>query len=150
MSTRKNVKLNEEDLVGAAEETVAAEAIPKKDQIVSGRPLPEGFENPEIGKLGHYCIDPKGRYQKNWYQLKIAKTDESMPSRQYFCNGASEWWVKIGVWVDVPPELMSVLENAEVEVIEMDVRNANLLTDEGVRKVVNKVPRFSYQVLPSA
>lgn len=121
----------------------------KKGVIVSGRPLPKDVINPEIGQIGHYCLDPQGRYQEDWMQLKIRRDDENMPSRHFFANGSQEWRISTGIWVDVPPGLLAALDRAEVENIEMDITKANPILDDSVKKVINRIPRFGYNILPS-
>ena len=146
----KKTQLNEAKLAKAAS-TAVSESEMTKSQLVPGKPLPEGVDNPPIGQVGHYCEDPQGNYQPSWMQLMIHKTHDDMPERQYFRSGKASWRVKTGTWVDVPPEIITLLSNTVVEEIEMDLRTANPLSEDGgVQRVVNRIPRFSTSILPSA
>ena len=117
---------------------------------VHGKSLPDGFENLAAGVYGHHCIDPRGIYRRNWVCLKLHKQHDNMPQRQYFNHNGKSWLVEVGTWVDVPPEIMSLLSLTEQEVISMDIGQANLLIDRNVPKVVDRIPRFSYTAIPSA
>ncbi len=117
---------------------------------VNGKPLPVGFINPAAGTYGHFCVDPRGVYRKNWLCLKLHKQHENMPQRQYFNRNGKSWLVEVGAWVDVPPAIMSLLGLTEQEVITMDLEGANLLIDRNVPQVVDRIPRFSYTAIPSA
>lgn len=123
----------------------AAEAKP-----VAGRQLPAGFANPECGAPGHLCVDPQGRYQPTWSALKIYKNNENMPQRQYFNMNGKAWYVTVGQWVDVPPEILTVLRYTEQQIISMDMTQSALQGDRAVPRVVDTVPRFSYNHIASA
>ena len=144
-------QLDEKALVDQANGAIAtAIAENEETRAIAGRKLPANMVNPKIGTIGHMCLDPQERYQPKWMQLKIVRTEENMPSRQYFCNGDREWNIVTGVWVDVPMELIACLEKAEVEVVEMNMDKAQAMLGNSVTKVVNTVPRFSTQMLPSS
>jgi len=145
----KETRLDEKGLAKAAKSALSEHEM-EASQVIAGKPLPEGFVNPEIGKPGHYCLDPSGNYQPTWASLKIHKTGEDIPERQFFQNGKRHWRVQTGVWVDVPPEIINLLECMVLEEVEMDFRTANPLMTGGVSKVVNKIPRFSTSLIPSA
>ena len=146
----KKTQVSEEELARMADDSVVATAVLDEAKIMDGKPFPSDIVNPPAGKYGHYCCDPQGVYHRRWSQLKLHRHDDSMPSRQYFANGSEEWRVLTGEWVDVPPELLASLELTEIEVIEMDVSKSNPILDNSVKKVVNRVPRFSATVMPSA
>jgi hypothetical protein len=52
--------------------------------------------------------------------------------------------------VDVPPEIITILNLTVMQEIEMDITKANPIADRGVEKVVREIPRFSTSVMPSA
>ena len=138
---------------GAALAEKQEQQASEKELFVLGKPLPDDFVNPECGTMGHRCVQIVGGqqvYRPDWVQLKIHKLSENMPSRQFFCLNGRQWYVQVGVWLDAPAEILGILERTEVEVISMDIQNANPLTTDGVEKVVERVPRFAYTSLPSA
>ena len=148
-------KRDEAALMEEAKDLVVEEEVVLDAKKRAGHPLPEQIENPKIGTIGHYCLDPDGNFQPTWMQLMIHRTDDSVPTRQFFAYNSTKgesktWYVSTGAWVDVPPELVGVLNDAVVEVIEMNVDKANPSLDPSVEKIVKKVPRFSYNLLPSA
>jgi hypothetical protein len=152
-------KLNEKDLVAKAKETMAVDEEIRRGQLEPGKPLPSNVVNPLPGSAGHYCLDPNGNYQPKWMSLRINRTSEDMPSRQPFnlIRGDKDgkpvhqrWNVKLGIWVDVPPEIIQILGTTEVEEVSFDIRNANPITDDGAQVVTKRIPRFSYSVMPSA
>lgn len=145
----KKMQLDEKALVVKADSAVAEEEL-KSAVAVPGKPLPEDYDNIEIGKLGHLCLDPQGNYQPTWSSLMIHRTHDGIPERQYFCNGTQSWRVKTGDWVDVPPEIISLLECTVQEEVEMDITKANPLMEDNVIRVTRKIPRFSTNILPSA
>lgn len=140
---------NEYELAEQAAKKAAVEAA-EVGKPIAGQPLPHGIVNPPCGTPGHMCLDPKGLYQPTWYSLKIHKVSDNMPSRQYFNLNGKSWYVTIGVWVDVPPEILIVLADTDQQVISMNIERSNLQTDRGVPVVVDVVPRFSYNSASSA
>jgi len=151
--SRTKAETNEHELAEAAASRLASEAKTAPDPTTPqpGQPLPEGFENAPIGApRGHYCLDTRGRYQPDWYALKLHKTSDNMPHRQYFNMNGKGWYVEVGVWVDVPPQIVTILGYTEQQVISMDVTSQALMSERGATKVVDVVPRFSYTFVPSA
>lgn len=149
MSKKTTQKISERDLVKSADNAIKVEEF-EKSQIIGGKPLPDDFENPDAGQVGHKCIDIDGNYQPTWTSLHIHRTSDSMPERQYFACGSRSWRVRTGLWVDVPPEIITILSLTVMQEIEMDITKANPIADRGVVKTVREIPRFSTSVVPSA
>jgi len=150
MATKKSqTGMNEQQLAAQVQSRIALEDKPVDPLIpVPNETLPEGFVNPPCGDRGHLCLDPRGRYQPEWYALKIHKND-NMPQRQYFNANGKGWYVQVGVWVDVPPVILTVLKYTEQQVLSMDVSKTNFVSERGVPLVVDVVPRFSYSTISS-
>jgi hypothetical protein len=149
MTKQTTRKISERDLVKSADNAIKVEEF-EKSQIIGGQPLPEDFENPDPGKPGHKCVDIDGNYQPLWTALHIHRTSDDTPERQFFACGIRSWRVRTGVWVDVPPEIINILNLTVMSEIEMDITKANPLADRGVERVVREIPRFSTSVVPSA
>lgn len=128
---------------------LADEAM-RHEGVVPGKPLPEDFDNPPLGDRGHLCLDPQGNYRPRWSCIKIHKMDENAPSYQFFNMNGMKRKVKLGIWVDVPPFIVTLLDDCEEEVISMDIEKSNPLIHDHVPMVVDKHPRFSFSCNPSA
>lgn len=140
-------RLNEEQLKQMADkrEGTRAGALPE-----AGKQLPRGFDNPEPGDSRHRCVDPHGAYQPSWYCL-LLHDGEGMPQRQSFNCAGRKYSVRVGEWVDVPPEIIEVLRSAEVSTVRYDqADDADLATGVPRPMSVARRPRFNYSVLPSA
>jgi len=148
MKKHEAEQMNEADLVKVAEGNIPKRVV--EEPIMAGQRLPEDFVNPPQGAPGHKCLDPQGRYKPDWYSLKIHKASENMPQRQYFNHGGKQWLVEVGRWVDVPPEIITLLRYTEQEIISMDISETSLTVAQGVTKVVDMVPRFSTTSMASA
>ena len=124
--------------------------VADKDLIRVGSQFPEKVANPDPGKTGHYCIDLKGRYDPTWKSVLIHKTPQT-PDRQAFISENCEiLGVRVGEWVDVPPEVAMTLEDTTIDRIMMqDVDNPDLAV-MGQEVVVKSEPRFQYSVRDSA
>ena len=79
--------------------------------IVEGKPLPEGFTNPPLGKAGHLCIDRAGAYRPDWCQVIIKQIYDHQQDPQPFPLGVTIN-VPLAEWCDVPPEVVHSLESA--------------------------------------
>jgi hypothetical protein len=151
MTTKKHQReMDERRLAEIASSRVKVEDDVEPGKPIPGRPLPEGLINPPCGQRGHYCVDPQGRYQPDWYALKLHKTSENMPQRQYFNQNGKSWFVQVGTWVDVPPQILTILKYTEQQVISMDMTDTALRSGRSVPRVVDVVPRFSYTAERSA
>lgn len=141
--------MDEQELADRAKESlpIKEEATPPGPK--EGKRLPDDFINPAPGIQGHLCLDPNGIYRPNWVCLRIAKSNENMPQNQYFNMNGKQWLVRIGGWVDVPPEIVTLLLYTDQEVISMDISGQALTVNQCVPKVVDLVPRFSYTALAS-
>ena len=140
----KTQRLDENELRQLADGSVDVEGIPR-----DGQPLPDGFQNPPGGSMGHRCLDPRGIYHKDWYCLKLHKSD-GMPTRQHFNCAGKSYKILVGAWVDVPPEIMNVLSMAVVQEIKHGYDISDPLGVAEKRLVVNETPRFSFSSIPSA
>ena len=149
MVNKTTRKISERDLVKSADNAIKVEEF-ESSQTIAGGPLPDDFENPDPGQMGHKCVDIDGNYQPTWTCLHIHRTSDSMPERQFFACGVKTWRVRTGMWVDVPPEIINILNLTIMQEIEMDITKANPLADRGVVKTVREIPRFSTSVVPSA
>jgi len=127
-----------------------AEQNTRHPGIKPGKPLPEDFVNPPLGEDGHLCLDPAGNYRPAWKCVKIHKTGDHLPKYQFFNFNGSKWNVQVGVWADVPPGIVTCLDDAVTDVIEMDVGSATARQQDFVETVVERIPRFSYTVKNSA
>ena len=148
MKKHEAEQMNEQQMADMAQATIPKGPDPVR--FVPHKPLPEDFVNPVAGIVGHKCLDPRGNYKPDWYCLKLNKASENMPQRQYFNHNGREWLVEVGVWVDVPPQIITILSYTEQEVVSMDISKVNLVVDRSVPRVVDLVPRFSFSVLASA
>ena len=117
----------------------------------AGKPLPSDFENPPSGEPIHRCIDQYGRYQPEWSQVFIHKT-ALVGSTQMFLGKNDEFYrVAVGTWADVPPEVVSALKETTYDQVEMAPKvEGTGLSTYGMQRVVNRIPRFQYSVVPSA
>lgn len=115
----------------------------------AGEKIPEDFPNPPVGEMGHYCMDPEGRYRPDFMQLKLHGS-KNMPSRQFFSVNKKSAYVRVGKWVDVPRFVITALSMTEIEKTHMDYDGTDLVLNDFVPKVVERVPRFAYSVFPSA
>ena len=105
--------------------------------IVAGKPLPDGFENPPCGKEGHLCVDQIGNYQPEWSQLKIEKRFDHDQDPLVF-GGAQPYSVPLDEWVDAPPRLLESLKSAVETTHTSNVRDQIKL---GTPSVVKKTER---------
>jgi hypothetical protein len=146
---------NEADLIREAEkEKMAEKEVPAP---VHGKPLPEGFVNPPGGHPGHRCVEPgTGRYNKTWFCLKL-HGGENMAQRQSFNCAGRKFSVRVGQWVDVPPEVIEVLATCTIQTLRAEAQNLpDLVGTSGsdplaaAVDVVDERPRFSYTAVPSA
>jgi len=149
MSKKTTRKISERDLVDSADAAIKVEEF-ESSQLIPGKPIPDGIENPPPGKPGHYCVDPLGNYQPTWSSIHLHRTSQDMPERQFFACGRKTWRVKTGQWVDVPPEVVTILNLTVMQEIEMDMSKADPISDRGVETVVREIPRFSTSMMPSA
>jgi len=124
--------------------------VVEEEAPMAGKPLPEGFVNPPRGKPGHRCLDQRNLYQPKWFSLILHKINENMPQRQYFNMNGKQWLVQVGVWVDVPKEIITLLGYTEQEVISMNMKDSDMITNRSVPMVVDRVPRFSTSMIASA
>lgn len=144
MEMTQEQRLAEKELREEAEQTVRKHGV-KPGETVNKE------TNPPPGSPGHLCCDPKGRYRPTWFTIKIHRRDDgSTPNRQFFNIGGKKFRVLTGTWVDVPPVIVNALENAVVEVISMNVSEADPLVQDYVPMVVDSQPRFMFSVRVSA
>jgi len=129
-----------------------------KEQLkpVAGKKLPEGLKNPERGTMGHLCLDGKGNYQPKWMQLLLRRPSGLSVEFEFFKLNDEAYYIPYNKWVDVPPAVVKLLQDAKSDVLES---NVNELTGEYVgdltrpgemMKVIDTIPAFSYTLLPSA
>jgi len=128
----------------------------EREARLKGAPLSEtkseakeaSGENPEPGKDGHKCIMPDGRYNPKWKCIMISAND-STPDRVYAQSHDGSRSVKVGVWVDVPPEVATALTGAGHDETSTDNTKA-LGGPHQAKTVVRRVQRFSVSVRDSA
>jgi len=137
-----NTALSEERMKAIADDSLDVD-IPRP-----GKPMPEDYENPKGGSMGHLCVHD-GIYQPTWSCLKLHKVD-GMPTRQSFNCAGRRYKVLVGVWVDVPPEVTNVLAMANVQHVKHGYNLSDALGAVEEREVVDETPRFGYSIIPSA
>jgi hypothetical protein len=131
----------------------------------SGKALPGEFKNPPAGTPYHRCLDPQGHYRPDWSCIKIHKTTETQADRVY-AHGAlirgphkvvtlANNYVRTGVWVDVPPEVLAIIKGAVRETMDMvrvDGNGNDLgLTGPGFAPSVTETrPQYHVEVVASA
>jgi len=143
--TEKSQRLNEDQLKKAADGQRDHVPMPQPDE-----PLPKGFTNPPAGQAGHRCLDPNGVYRPSWFSLLLHKS-EGMPERQPFNCAGKKYSVRVGDWVDVPPEIIEVLRMSEHAMVAYDERQSGDLQSGPPRpREVGRRPRFNYNVYASA
>ena len=149
-------KLNEAELIRKADEVADAKELRGVIPIPDSR-LPDGFENPPCGHQAHRCVDLNNIYRPKWFQVKLHR-GESMPDRLTFNGAGRQYSVKVGVWCDLPPEIVEVLSMCVVSELRAESENlpdAAQVTNQAAAlaqavEVIDERPRFSYTVLPSA
>lgn len=92
---------------------------PLNFNITPGYALPEGFENPPCGEDGHFCVDTEGRYQPDWYAVRINRVRDSDADPVIFPLMGNRYAVPMDVWCDVPPEIVISMTDA----VEVDHRS---------------------------
>ena len=116
---------------------------------VPGRPAPKDEENPPCGDPRHRCIDLKGFYRPDWFQVYIAEQEGD--SSEVLCpsTNGDPWTVKRGLWVDVPQEVIDTVSSAMWEYTEMPSLES-ALKNPGAQGPTRRVPRYQFNKLPSA
>ena len=123
------------------------------DKPTIGRPLPDGFSNPECGVPGHFCVDIDGNYNPTWVALMVnpGRTTESrLPFLIPEDGSIRKLNLKTGVWADVHPMILNVLADLNYNEITMDYDSKGPITDQGGQVVKAKVPAFHFSYRPSA
>ena len=81
--------------------------------IVPGKPLPEGFINPDIGTYGHLCIDHMGRYNPEWSQLIINQMEDHQRNPHTFnIPQEGKFNVHLNTWCDAHPGIIEAISSA--------------------------------------
>jgi len=142
--------LEEEARRGRPKAVVVEEPPAPQFSFKEGKPLPEGFENPQKGEAGHKCLDPQGNYQPTWYQLKLAKVFDHQQNPQFVGCGDQAYGVPLDVWVDVPPGVVNVLLDAVETHHEQVVTPESLLLGRRPTHITRSRSRFMYQTIASA
>ena len=126
--------------------------IPEKANLPeAGKKLPDGFVNPPIGKRGHLCLDPQGRYQPDWKSIKIHRTAQDMPDDLPFvCADNQPRLVRIGVWVDVPPDMADAVTSIEETVRSQNFDKGLLMSGDPPEMQIITMPVYNVSVIPSA
>jgi len=125
---------------------------PDNFNIVPGKPLPEGFENPPCGEEGHFCLDTAGCYQPDWMQLYLERVYDKQIDPQVFPL-SSTWLVYLETWVDVPPEVIESLRSAVETVHRTNVRPGVIpigAPDGEIEMKSHTRRRFHWRSYPSA
>lgn len=151
----------EEDILQAERARIAAERMAEQDgdnvdrgnrenfRIKPGMPLPEKFINPPCGDPGHLCVDRGGIYRPDWSQLLLYRQHEGQADPQPFPLGA-RWLVPLEKWVDVPPEVMVSLKDAQETHHRMDFKPGDILLGKPAVHTETTRRRFGWESLPSA
>lgn len=138
------------DDIQALKERAESMAPSKSSQRpVAGSPLPEGFKNPKCGNEGHFCIDGQGRYNPKWMQVIVHPTPEFQDNVFVGLNGKTGLFI-VNQWFDYPPWMVKRLRDTKIgKPITYSVEPT---PDNpfGQKTDIVKVPRFHFEVLPSA
>lgn len=132
------------------------QAPPEQPKPVAGKKLPEGFANPPRGQMGHLCVGPKGEYQPKWYQLLLRRPEGAAAEMEYFQLNDEKYYVPYNKWVDVPPSIVTLLQDARIDVLQPNVNQAtgdyegDLSKPGEAMKIIDSIPAFAYTLLPSA
>lgn len=118
-------------------------------QIKPGKKLPEKFINAPCGDEKHLCVDQAGVYQPTWTQLKIYRMHEGQRDPQPFNLGA-RWLVPLEKFVDVPPEVMTALRDAQETHHSLDFKPGDIALGRPATHSESSRRRFNWESIPSA
>ncbi len=157
VASTKNRIAAEEAAIAAEAERQARINDPKKDvtdpdnfNISPDRPLPEGFVNPPCGNVGHFCVDQRGYYQPDWFQLYIDKVHDRQQNPQPFNLAGQRVSVPLEMWVDVPPGVINALNDAIEVHHEHEAKPGDIVLGIPTKHITRERKRFHKDVLPSA
>jgi hypothetical protein len=145
-------KISPEDLE-LLENTSDDDVIPEP---IADKVLPEGFVNPPGGEDGHRCVDRHKLYRPTYKQLLLEKHNKFDQDPHFVGCAGKPFRIPREIWVDVPPEVITVLRDAVEERHQSSFDPGNIGMEHGsadagpVSKTVSKRRRFSMQVLNSA
>ncbi len=141
--------------LGEIEESVATDDVSNDTSfnfnITKNRPLPEGFENPELGEYGRKCLDNGGAYDPDWVQLKIDGVYEGQANPQKFPLGGVTYAIPLDVWVDAPRCVLESLKSAvETHHTQAPPTPGEITLGVKKKRVSIERNRFVYHVIESA
>ena len=119
-------------------------------RIIPNNPLPEGFINPSCGKPGHYCVDNAGVYRPEFKQIIVPKVHDYQQDPQPVGCADNTYNVPLDIWVDVPPEVVIVMNDAVETHHEHNPKPGDILLGVPTVHKETKRQRFMLSVLPSA
>lgn len=118
--------------------------------IIKGRPLPEGFENPPIGDPEHLCLDNGGLYDPTWVQVNILAAYDKQVNPQDFPLAGVTYQVSLDTWTDVPPGVLESLKSAVEVHHDYETKPGMIALGEHPQHRRISRQRFQYHWLPSA
>ena len=148
--------------VDEVSEALAAEEAETEPEFrfVDGEQLPQGFSNPPGGEPGHKCVrvmlaPNKQRfivvYKPGWKQVFIHKVGSEQAERQFFMTmELGPVRVPTNRWVDVPAEVVAILQDCKYEKTTIDEEAAKKSLLQSAPLTIEYIPRFSFQSMPSA
>jgi hypothetical protein len=77
---------------------------------------------------------------KGWFTIEITMANDNEPSRVFIGADGRDFWVQRGKKVTVPPQVLSVLDDAIVTADEVDPDNPD-------RTIPVERKRFAYSVI---
>lgn len=152
MAKITSAKENEEAILADLEKETELELDPTHPDnfnIVHGRPLPEGFENPPKGDPGHFCLDRGGYYMSDWVQIEIQSVHDKQTDPQLFPL-SSTWAVPLDTWCDVPPEVLESLVSAVETRHTSTAKPGTIDVGEEIVMTSKQRKRFAWSMMPSA
>lgn len=155
-ATKSRVAAEEAAIVAEAERQARIND-PNKDvtdpdnfNISPDRPLPEGFVNPPCGEPGHFCVDNRGFYQPDWWQLHIDKVHDKQANPQAFNLAGQIVRVPLETWVDVHPAVIIALQDAVEVFHEHEAKAGDIIAGIPTVHKETKRKRFHWDKYPSA
>jgi len=136
---------------GPKEPVDQEEEVVEEINIQAGFALPDDFENPPCGEMGHYCINSRGVYDPEWIQLVIQSAYEGQANPQKFPLGGVTYIVPLDEWLDAPPCVKVSLDDAvETHHVKAPPNAGDIMLGKKTKhkKITRK--RFVYQTMPSS
>lgn len=116
---------------------------------VEGFPLPPGLKNPKLGEHGHRCLDERGNYQPSWSCVFIHRSGEVAEKQAFLDKNGDTIHVRTNEWVDVPPEVVGILECTKVAAVVRGGLSGQGLIRAMAETDINATPRWQYSIITS-